>query len=196
MLAVSRTLFIKPTPNDVHFMEKIDYQCPSCGELMKAEPAKLHHKHCKKQQSSQQLLRGKAPLIEHEVISNPPVHGGCKQSKRLVVLHLDGVQVSSKFFNQNHSIDHIKEQLARQTGKEPGEITLMKFQHHEVGGSSQLRNIADTYGATYLSAFTNRPLDVPTYTIKLAFKEVGHLPEEDRYFNESEESEEEFWYPQ
>lgn len=170
--------FRKPTRVENHFMSLIEYRCENCDQLNKFEAAKLHHLNCPGAPSRHQppphiAPRGQSKLERVELISNVSSQADKSDfGKRTFIVHLNGRQLVSKSFGLAKNCNKLRCEIARDSGHEPNEIKIYKFEHRELDDSTQLNEIAARVGATYITAFTRIP-ELSERTANLILEEVG-----------------------
>lgn len=174
------TFICKPIPIVADFIERVDYKCDSCHEQMKYHSATVHHRTCPGEANRHQIpahlpQRGVAPLVRREVISNaiePRDPTEESVSRRMCVMHYNGLQVGTRFANKNWKAHKIKEMIAFIAVDSPDNFKLYKFSHREIQDHEIVQNFTHHRGATYITAFSEFPLLV-SHSATLHLEDTG-----------------------
>lgn len=179
------------------FVDRIQYKCEKCSEEMPYDQATQHHNNCSSQKPParpnhppQVPVRGLEPLVRCEITSNPPTQNVYERNvrpSRLLIYHHEGVQIRSKFVNENWTAARVKQQLSDLTGDRAEDIRLFKFIHTEIQNNAVVKEFARANGANHISSFVTKS-QLSERCAHLIFHEMGpppYLP--NRNVNQQEE---------
>lgn len=171
--------FSLPTFNDLYWIERIQFECASCGIQLLLKSAKFHPQSCpcddRRRPPPHIHTRGLEPIERIEITSQPYELKHSEEKDRLLVMSLNGQQVLSRFAHRNKTMGQVKEKLARFTHNEPADLKIFKFYHRVVPDHLTVDTVAPREGACYLAAFTNTR-DLETRVAHLVLEEVGPPP--------------------
>lgn len=151
---------------------------------MKIGPAKLHHQVCPRGRAphlppSYLPVRGSEPLENREIVSNPISDKPGTNAKRLTIIHHNGQQVTSKFFDIYKTAADVKQQVARLTRTNVSDIKLYKFAHREIDDTESVKRFAPSDGANYICSFTSFQ-ELNNRSANIIFQELGPPPRVER----------------
>lgn len=154
------TYFARPPPVEQSFIDNVDYYCGECKEKLKYEAAKVHHQTCPRGPERHQppnyiQPRGQEPLLMREVVSNPIAIDKPPTNRRLLVLHHNGNQIKSKYFENHKTALDVKREIANVAGAALENIKLFKFIHKEISDATRVATFATNHGANYLTSLEN-----------------------------------------
>lgn len=184
--ATSRINIIKPTPNDVHWLEQVKYQCQGCNAEMAYKEACEHPTRCdhlpqpRRPPDHINPWRAGPTIQRYEVVSNPSSETGPtpgtkseRPRDRLIIHHYNGRQFVSKFHRQAETIYSVKTRLADMTGAYASDIKIYKFVHRELPDDARVGEVTSKFGSTYLASLTTPVPDLSNRTAMVVFEEAG-----------------------
>ena len=177
----SRSFITRPTPNDNFWLDKVMYSCQFCEQEFPFQQAISHPSVCQSRNS----LRHQPPshigprsssntrLIE--TISNPSSRILSQDADRLLIVHVNGRQLFSKFFSRHKSVFDVKSKIQSLSGKPIRDLKIFKFFHLEAPNHLKIGDVAKSQGATYLSCFTENH-NLSTHCANMILEEIGPCP--------------------
>ena len=157
------TRFVKPTPSDHYWMQRIKYQCEFCFQEMDKSAAVGHLANCSMEPRDHKPPPGINPWTNRatwrqEVVSNPPAAAPQPQSSqrrdRLTIHHVNGRQLVSRFMRPNWTVYQMKTKLADLTNNLISDIRMFRFVHLELDDDAKVGDVAPSFGANYFASFT------------------------------------------
>jgi len=182
-----KTLYIRTTPQCNYLRENLEYQCSDCKKTMLIPDALVHPNNCSQNPKFKppDYIHpwGEAPLVRRETFSNPPVPrvGRDPPAGRdhLLIYHLNGNQIGSKFVRNSRCVGEVKDQVAKISKIPSRDIKVYKFNHEPLDDSEKVGDIARPSGATHLT-FLSGFDDISKRTVSLIIQEAGPLPKATR----------------
>lgn len=177
--ATSRLKFIKPTPNDHYWIDRIQFRCKDCnftGDLFKARD---HAKECEKlfaHQPPKHIPKWESVNSQRrEVVSNCKTNDFPNRRDRLLLHYFNGLQIAARMTKWSKTIRQLRTDIAKLAEKDPDKIKIYKFTHVELVDTEIVGDVARTNGATYICSFDDLP-QLSKHCLCLTLEHIGPAP--------------------